>query len=73
MSEGDPENWAAVARAISDRVRELGWRQRELAERSHVSVAVARETQRHAVERRRSPYALEASSMATCTGRRLCR
>jgi len=39
--EGDPGNWAAVAGAISGRVRELGWRQRELADRSHVSVAVA--------------------------------
>lgn len=64
MSEGDPEDWAAVARAISDRVRELGWRQRELAERSHVSVAVVREIQRHTVERRRSPRTLEALSVA---------
>ena len=64
MSEGDPENWAAVARAISDRVRELGWRQRELAERSHVSAAVVREIQRHTVERRRSPRTLEALSVA---------
>ena len=64
MSEGDPENWAAVARAIGDRVRELGWRQRELAERSHVSVAVVREIQRHTVERRRSPRTLEALSVA---------
>ena len=64
MLEGDPENWAAVARAISDRVRELGWRQRELAERSHVSVAVVREIQRHTVERRRSPRTLEALSVA---------
>ncbi len=64
MSEGDPGNWAAVARAISDRVRELGWRQRELAERSHVSVAVVREIQRHTVERRRSPRTLEALSAA---------
>jgi transcriptional regulator with XRE-family HTH domain len=64
VSEGDPENWAAVARAISDRVRELGWRQRELAERSHVSVAVVREIQRHTVERRRSPRTLEALSAA---------
>ena len=73
MSEGDPEDWAAVARAISDRVRELGWRQRELAERSHVSVAVVREIQRHTVERRRSPRTLQALSVAlrwkpdTCT------
>ena len=64
MSEGDPENWAAVARAISGRVRELGRRQRELAERSHVSVAVVREIQRHTVERRRSPRPLEALSVA---------
>ena len=54
MSEGDPENWAAVAQAISDRVRELGWRQHELAERSHASVTVVREIQRHTVERRPS-------------------
>jgi len=35
------KNWAAVARAISDRVRELGWRQRELAARSHAPVTIA--------------------------------
>jgi hypothetical protein len=64
VSEGDPENWAAVAQAISGRVRELGWRQRELAERSHVSAAVVREIQRHTVERRRSPRTLEALSVA---------
>jgi len=64
VSEGDPENWAAVAAAISDRVRELGWRQRELAERSHVSAAVVREIQRNTVERRRSPRTLEALSVA---------
>jgi len=62
--EGDPENWAAVARAVSDRVRELGWRQRELADRSRVSVAVVREIQRHTVERRRSRRTLEALSVA---------
>jgi transcriptional regulator with XRE-family HTH domain len=64
VSEGDPGNWAAVARAVSDRVRELGWHQRELAERSHVSVAVVREIQRHTVERRRSRRTLEALSVA---------
>jgi transcriptional regulator with XRE-family HTH domain len=64
VSEGDPEDWAAVARAISNRIRELGWRQRELAERSHVSVAVIREIQRHTVERRRSPRTLQALSVA---------
>jgi len=64
VSEGDLEDWAAVARAISGRARELGWRQRELAERSHVSVAVVRELQRHTVERRRSPRTLGALSVA---------
>ena len=64
MSEGVPEDWAAVARAISERVRELGWRQRELADRSHVSAAVVREIQRHTVERRRSPRTLESLSVA---------
>jgi transcriptional regulator with XRE-family HTH domain len=64
VSEGVPEDWAAVARAISERVRELGWRQRELAERSHVSAAVVREIQRHTVERRRSPRTLESLSVA---------
>src|ERR1017187_9493104 len=64
VTDGDPENWAAVARAISDRIRELGWRQRELAERSHVSIAGVREIQRHTVERRRSRRTLEALSVA---------
>ena len=64
MSEGEPEDWAAVAQAISERIRELGWRQRELAERSHVSVAVVREIQRHTVERCRSPRTLESLSVA---------
>jgi transcriptional regulator with XRE-family HTH domain len=56
------EDWAAVAEAINERVAELGWRQRELAERSHVSPAIVREIQRHTVERRRSPRTLESLS-----------
>jgi transcriptional regulator with XRE-family HTH domain len=63
VSEGVSEDWAAVARAINERVRELGWRQRELAERSQVSPAVVREIQRHTVERRRSPRTLESLSV----------
>jgi transcriptional regulator with XRE-family HTH domain len=59
-----PEDWAAVAKAINERVTELGWRQRELAERSHVSSAVVREIQRHTVERRRSRRTLESLSVA---------
>jgi hypothetical protein len=57
------EDWAAVAEAINRRVIELGWRQRELAERSHVSTAIVREIQRHTVERRRSPRTLESLSV----------
>jgi hypothetical protein len=58
------EDWAAVAKAINQRVNELGWRQRELAERSHVSQAIVREVQHHTVERRRSARTLEALSVA---------
>jgi transcriptional regulator with XRE-family HTH domain len=57
------EDWAAVAKAINERVAELGWRQRELAERSHVSLATVREIQRQTVERRRSPRTLESLSV----------
>lgn len=57
-----PEDWAAVAKAINERVVELGWRQRELAERSRVSQAIVRELQHHTVERRRSTRTLEALS-----------
>jgi len=64
LPEGVTGDWAAVARVISDRIRELGWRQRELAERSRVSLAVVREIQRHTVERRRSPRTLESLSVA---------
>lgn len=56
------EDWAAVAEAINERVNELGWRQGELAERSHVSRATVRELQHHVVERRRSARTLEALS-----------
>lgn len=56
------EDWSAVADAINERVNELGWRQGELAERSHVSRATVRELQHHIVERRRSARTLEALS-----------
>ncbi|MGH3695880.1 MAG: helix-turn-helix domain-containing protein [Pseudonocardiaceae bacterium] len=58
------EEWVAVANAIKERVNELGWRQRELAQRSHVSQAIVRELQHHTVERRRSARTLEALSVA---------
>ncbi|WP_081893612.1 helix-turn-helix domain-containing protein, partial [Actinoalloteichus caeruleus] len=56
------DDWAAVARVINERVNQLGWRQRELAERSQVSQAIVREIQHHTVERRRSARTLEALS-----------
>ncbi len=58
------ENWAAVANAISERLNELGMRQRELADRSGVSQAIVREIQRNTVQRRRSDRTLEALSTA---------
>jgi hypothetical protein len=58
------EDWAAVAKAINQRVEELGLRQKELAERSHVSLAIVRELQHNLVERRRSPRTLESLSTA---------
>ena len=58
------EDWVAIANAIKERVNELGWRQRELAQRSHVSQAIVRELQHHTVERRRSARTLEALSTA---------
>lgn len=58
------EDWAAVAEVINERVNELGWRQGELTERSHVSRATVREIQHHIVERRRSARTLEALSTA---------
>lgn len=58
------EDWATVAKAINERVNELGWLQRELARRSNVSLAIVREIQHHVVERRRSPRTLESLSVA---------
>jgi hypothetical protein len=57
------EDWTAVAKAINERVNELGWRQRELAERSRVSQAIVRELQHHTVERRRSTRTLASLSV----------
>lgn len=57
------EDWSAVANAISQRLAELGMRQRELAERSHVSQAIVRELQHNTAQRRRSARTLEALSV----------
>lgn len=58
------DDWAAVARAINQRVSELGLRQYELAERSQVSQAMVREIQQNKVQRRRGTRTLEALSIA---------
>lgn len=58
------EDWAAVARAIDRRLTDLGLRQRELAERAHVSQAIVRELQHNTAQRRRSTRTLEALSVA---------
>lgn len=58
------EDWSAVAKAINERAREVGMTQRELAETSHVSLAIVREIQRNTVQRRRSTRTVEALSLA---------
>jgi transcriptional regulator with XRE-family HTH domain len=58
------EDWAAVARAISQRVMELGINQRELMERSRVSKATVGELYHNSAQRRRSARTLEALSTA---------
>lgn len=58
------EDWAAVARAINQRMAELELNQRELIERSQVSKATVGELTRNAAQRRRSTRTLEALSMA---------
>jgi len=58
------DNWAAVARAINQRIDELGMTQRELAERAQVSQAIVREIQQNKIQRRRNTKTLEALSSA---------
>ncbi len=58
------EDWMAVARAISQRMTELGINQRELIERSQVSKATVGELYHNSAQRRRSARTLEALSMA---------
>jgi len=58
------EDWTAVANAIETRLAELNWRQRELAQRAQVSVAIVRELHRNTAQRRRNARTLEALSLA---------
>ncbi|RAS68467.1 Xre family transcriptional regulator [Lentzea atacamensis] len=58
------EDWSAVAEAINARANELTLKQKEIAERSGVSLAIVREIQQDRIQRRRSPRTLEALSIA---------
>jgi len=58
------EDWTAVAKAITARASELDLRQKDLAERSGVSLAIVREIQQDRIQRRRNPRTLEALSLA---------
>lgn len=58
------EDWAAVAKAISARLNELGMTQLEAAAKSKVSPATIRELQHNKMSRRRNPRTLEALSEA---------
>ena len=58
------EDWASVAKAINQRVDELGMSQRTLAQRAQVSTAIIREIQQNRIQRRRNAKTLEALSVA---------
>lgn len=58
------ESWQAIADAINTRMTELDISQRELADRSGVSVATLREIQHATANRRRSARTLAAISRA---------
>ncbi|MEU4743098.1 hypothetical protein AB0G02_21900 [Actinosynnema sp. NPDC023658] len=58
------EDWSAVAAAVNARATELALKQRELAEKSGVSLAIVREIQQGRIQRRRNPRTLEALSIA---------
>jgi DNA-binding Xre family transcriptional regulator len=58
------EDWAAVSKAMNERMAELGMKPRELAEVSGVSLANVREIQHNKIQRRHSRRTLEALSAA---------
>ncbi len=58
------DDWAAVSRAVNQRMSELDLNQRELIERSQVSRATVGEIRRNEAQRRRSSRTLEALSIA---------
>jgi len=58
------EDWAAVARAISDRMAELRVTQMEVAAKARISLTTVRELQNNNNPRRRRPQTLTALSEA---------
>jgi hypothetical protein len=58
------EDWSVVAKAINERMTELGVNQRELANRSRVALSIVREIVHNTVQRRRSGRTLEALSVS---------
>ena len=58
------EDWAAVAKAISERLTELRATQMEVAARARVSLTTLRELQHDISPRRRRPQTLSALSEA---------
>ncbi|MCP2334330.1 hypothetical protein [Actinoalloteichus caeruleus] len=58
------KNWAEVAYAVNSRARELSLKQKEISDRSGVSLAIVREIQQARIERQRNPRTLEALSLA---------
>ncbi|WP_082114631.1 hypothetical protein [Lentzea aerocolonigenes] len=58
------EDWSAVAEAMNARAAELALKQKELATRSGVSLAIVREMQQGRIQRRRNRRTLEALSIA---------
>jgi transcriptional regulator with XRE-family HTH domain len=58
------EDWTAVSREVNRRATTLGMRQKDLADRSGVSLAIIREIQQNKTHRRRNPRTLEALSVA---------
>lgn len=57
-------DWAAVAKAIRDRMLELDLLQEELARRSNIAPATIRELEYNTVQRRRGKRTLRAMSTA---------
>src|SRR2546421_8498853 len=59
-----PEDWAAVARAISERMTELRVTQMDVAAKARISLTTLRELQNNVNSRKRRPQTLTALSEA---------